>query len=178
MNIEQRVIIATDGACKGNPGPGGYAALLVLGERSRLVSGFAPDTTNNRMELAAVIEGLSALKRPCAVQVISDSKYVIDGITKWIHGWRRNNWVKKGGLPVLNSDLWKALHGVATKHQIEWMWVRGHSGHALNERVDAEAVRMAEIAELKDEVTLYCREERKAGITEKFAYGTEPYSPT
>ena len=170
------IIIATDGACRGNPGPGGYAALLQFGSVERMVSGFAPDTTNNRMELAAVIEGLSALKRPCTVKLLSDSKYVLDGITKWVFGWSKNGWrIKTSGLPVKNADLWQELLKVSRAHQIDWQWVKGHSGNTLNERVDAEAVRMAEIAELHDEPTMYCRAERKLGGVAKFDSTSEPF---
>ena len=131
-----KVEIFTDGACRGNPGPGGWAALIRMGARERELSGGEPLTTNNRMELLAAIEALNALKRPCRVQLTTDSSYVRDGITKWIHGWRRNGWRTADRKPVKNADLWQALLDVAEPHRIEWHWVKGHSGHAENDRVD------------------------------------------
>jgi len=131
-----KVEIFTDGACRGNPGPGGWAALIRMGARERELSGGEPLTTNNRMELLAAIEALKALKRPCRVQLTTDSSYVRDGITKWIHGWRRNGWRTADRKPVKNADLWQALLDAAEPHRIEWHWVKGHSGHAENDRVD------------------------------------------
>jgi len=131
-----RVEIATDGACKGNPGPGGWGAVIRSGTREKELSGGEPLTTNNRMELTAVIEALNALKRPCAVALSTDSRYVMDGLTKWIHGWRRNGWKTASKQPVKNADLWQALVEATTRHRIAWEWVKGHAGHPDNERAD------------------------------------------
>ena len=129
----------TDGACRGNPGPGGWAALLRAGDNERIVDGAEPNTTNNRMELMAAIEGLAALKRPCAVRLTTDSEYVRQGITSWIAGWKRRGWKRKGGHPVKNQELWQRLDEQNMRHSVDWRWVRGHSGHPENERVDAAA---------------------------------------
>jgi ribonuclease HI len=141
------VEIFTDGACKGNPGPGGWGALLRMGDKERELSGGEAQTTNNRMELMAAIKGLEALKRPCRVTLTTDSRYVMDGLTKWIHGWRRNGWKTADRKPVKNADLWQALLAASAPHRIEWKWVKGHAGHAENERVDqlacAEAAKFA-----------------------------------
>jgi len=134
-----KVEIFTDGACRGNPGPGGWAALIRSGEREKEISGGEPLTTNNRMELTAAIEALNALKRPCAVELHSDSQYVRDGITKWIHSWQRNGWRTADRKPVKNAELWQQLLDAASRHQVRWHWVRGHSGHPENDRVDALA---------------------------------------
>jgi len=133
------VEIFTDGACRGNPGPGGWAALLRTGEKEREISGGEPLTTNNRMELRAAIEALNALKRPCTVEIHTDSVYVRDGIMKWIHGWKRNGWRTADKKPVKNAELWQELLDAESRHQVRWHWVKGHSGHAENERVDALA---------------------------------------
>jgi ribonuclease HI len=133
------VEIFTDGACRGNPGPGGWAALLRIGEKERELSGGELLTTNNRMELTAAIRSLQALKRPCRVQLHTDSQYVRDGITKWIHGWRRNGWKTADRKPVKNAELWQALLAAAAPHRIEWHWVKGHAGHPENGRADALA---------------------------------------
>ncbi|MGA0840514.1 MAG: ribonuclease HI [Pseudomonadales bacterium] len=133
------VEIFTDGACRGNPGPGGWAALLRLGETERLLSGASPLTTNNRMELQAAIEGLAALKRSSRVVLTTDSQYVRQGVTAWIANWKRNGWRTSAREPVKNRDLWERLDALAASHQIEWCWVRGHSGHPDNERVDQAA---------------------------------------
>ena len=138
------VEIFTDGACRGNPGPGGWAAIVRSGGRERELSGGEPQTTNNRMELKAAIEGLNALTRPCKVALYTDSNYVRDGITKWIHGWRRNGWRTADKKPVKNAELWQALVEAAAPHSVEWHWVRGHSGHAENERADALACAAAD----------------------------------
>jgi ribonuclease HI len=130
------VEIATDGACKGNPGPGGWGAIIRSGGREKELSGGEPLTTNNRMELTAVIEALNALKRPCAVTLSTDSRYVMDGLTKWIHGWRRNGWKTADRKPVKNADLWQALIEATARHRITWQWVKGHAGHPDNERAD------------------------------------------
>ena len=139
-----KVEIFTDGACRGNPGPGGWAALIRMGARERELSGGEPLTTNNRMELLAAIEGLNALKRPCRVRLTTDSNYVRDGITKWIHGWRRNGWRTADRKPVKNADLWQALLEAAEPHRVEWHWVKAHSGHAENDRVDELACAAAD----------------------------------
>lgn len=133
------VEIFTDGACRGNPGPGGWAALLRQGVHERLVSGAAQETTNNRMELMAAIEGLAALRRPSQVSLTTDSQYVRQGVTSWIAGWKRNGWRTANKAPVKNRDLWERLDALAAGHQVQWHWVRGHSGHPENERVDAAA---------------------------------------
>ena len=133
---KQVVEIFTDGACKGNPGPGGYGAILRYGERVKEVSGCKGKTTNNRMELLAVIEALRQLKRPCKVKVFTDSSYVVKGMTQWISGWERRNWINSQKKPVLNRDLWEDLLKWSRSHKIEWVWVRGHNGHPENERCD------------------------------------------
>lgn len=136
MSDLTQVEIATDGACKGNPGPGGWGAVIRSGARERELSGGEAMTTNNRMELTAVIEALNALKRPCAVTLSTDSRYVMDGLTKWIHGWRRNGWKTAARQPVKNADLWQALVEATARHRITWEWVKGHAGHPDNERAD------------------------------------------
>ena len=138
------VEIFTDGACKGNPGPGGWGAILRANGKERELSGGETPTTNNRMELMAAIEALNALKRPCHVQLWTDSNYVRDGITKWIHGWRRNGWKTADKKPVKNAELWQALLDAAAPHRIDWHWVKGHAGHPENERADALASAEAE----------------------------------
>lgn len=132
----KKVEIFTDGACKGNPGPGGWGAVLRTGGHEKELSGHAPATTNNRMELTAVIEALAALKSPCEVALHTDSRYVIDGITKWIFGWQKNDWKNAAKKPVLNIDLWQALLIAVRPHKISWHWVKGHAGHPENERAD------------------------------------------
>ena len=136
MTETQVVEIATDGACKGNPGPGGWGALIRLGDKEKEISGGEPNTTNNRMELRAAIEALNALKRPCRVKLSIDSTYVKDGITKWIFGWQKNGWRTAARKPVKNADLWQELLKAVEPHQIEWQWVKGHAGDADNERAD------------------------------------------
>jgi ribonuclease HI len=133
------VEIATDGACKGNPGPGGWGAVLRLGSREREMSGHEALTTNNRMELMAAIMALRALKKPCRVELSTDSKYVLEGITKWVFGWQRNGWRTADKKPVKNAELWQALIEAARPHAIDWKWVKGHAGHPENERADALA---------------------------------------
>jgi len=135
------VRIYTDGACKGNPGPGGWGALLRSGERERELFGGERETTNNRMELTAVIRALDALKRPSRVEVYTDSEYVKNGITEWLPNWKRRGWKTADRKPVKNVDLWQALEAAAARHQVHWHWVRGHAGHAENERADALANR-------------------------------------
>jgi ribonuclease HI len=130
------VELFTDGACSGNPGPGGWAAILRMGEKERELSGGETPTTNNKMELMGVIAGLEALKRPCIVRIHTDSKYVMDGATKWIHGWKRNGWRTADKKPVKNMELWQRLDAARASHEVEWRWVKGHSGHPENERAD------------------------------------------
>ena len=140
--LSQRVVeVFTDGACSGNPGPGGWGALLRYGEKERELFGGEPDTTNNRMELTAVIRALEALTREATVRVYTDSTYVQQGISKWIHGWKRNGWRTSAREPVKNADLWQALDATAQRHHVEWCWVKGHAGHPENERADALANR-------------------------------------
>ena len=133
------VEIFCDGACSGNPGPGGYGAILRCGGREKEISGWAPDTTNNRMELTAVIEALRQLTRPCRITVTTDSQYVVKGMTEWIAGWQRNGWRNSKKEQVLNRDLWESLLEASRQHSITWKWVRGHDGHAENERCDCLA---------------------------------------
>ncbi len=130
------VEIATDGACKGNPGKGGWGALIRFGGHEKELSGGEAHTTNNRMELMAAIEGLNALTKPCRVTLSTDSRYVMDGLTKWIKGWQRNGWKTASRQPVKNAELWQALLAAAAPHRIEWKWVKGHAGHPDNERAD------------------------------------------
>lgn len=134
------VTIVTDGACKGNPGPGGWAAILQAGGREKILSGAEALTTNNRMEMTAALEGLRALKRPSTVELLTDSRYLMDGITKWMPNWKRNGWRTADKKPVRNADLWMELDRVIAPHKVQWQWVKGHSGHPLNERADALAV--------------------------------------
>ncbi len=133
------VIIYTDGACSGNPGPGGWGALLRYGGRERELFGGEPDTTNNRMELQAVIEALNALRRPCQIDLFTDSTYVMKGITEWITGWRRKGWKTSSGKAVKNQDLWQQLDQAQQRHDVKWHWVKGHSNHPDNDRADALA---------------------------------------
>jgi len=130
------VEIFTDGACSGNPGPGGYGAILKYGQEIREISGYEVETTNNRMEMMAVIEALRQLKRPCRIKVISDSQYVVKGMTEWIQNWRKRNWLTAQKKPVLNQELWKELLSLSQKHSVEWQWIKGHNGHPYNERCD------------------------------------------
>jgi ribonuclease HI len=139
--MAERVQLFTDGACKGNPGPGGWGALLRYNDTEKELFGGERETTNNRMELLAVICGLNALKRPCAVEVTTDSQYVKNGITQWIHNWKRNGWKTAAKKPVKNADLWRELDDAIARHDVSWHWVKGHSGHAENERADALANR-------------------------------------
>lgn len=132
----KRVEVFTDGACKGNPGPGGWGALLRMGRHEKELAGGEPHTTNNRMEMTAVIRALNALIEPCEVILHTDSRYVIDGITKWVGGWKKRGWVNASKQPVKNADLWHDLIEAVARHTVTWEWVRGHSGHPENERVD------------------------------------------
>lgn len=135
------VDIHTDGACKGNPGPGGWGAILQSGPHSKELWGGEADTTNNRMELLAVIRALEAIKKPVPIRIHTDSKYVQQGISTWIHGWKKNGWKTADKKPVKNADLWKALDALAQQHSIEWLWVKGHAGNIGNERADELANR-------------------------------------
>ncbi|WP_417310225.1 ribonuclease HI [Devosia sp.] len=130
------VVIHTDGACSGNPGPGGWGAVLQYGDKLKELKGGAALTTNNQMELTAAIEALGALSRPCAVELHTDSSYVKDGLTKWIHGWKKNGWKTAAKKPVKNAELWQALEAASQRHQIDWRWVKGHAGNEMNERAD------------------------------------------
>jgi len=136
LGSEPEVIIYTDGACKGNPGPGGWGVLMISGERRRELCGGETMTTNNRMELTAAIEALRALKRHCRVRLFTDSSYVKQGIETWIHGWKRNGWRTADKKPVKNADLWQMLDQLAATHSVEWRWVKGHAGDPGNERAD------------------------------------------
>ena len=138
------VTIYTDGACSGNPGPGGWGALLIFGGREKELSGGETLTTNNRMELTAAIMALEGLTRPCTVDLFTDSQYVRDGITKWLRNWKTRGWRTADKKPVKNEDLWRRLDELAGQHEIEWIWVKGHAGHDGNERADALANRGAE----------------------------------
>ena len=130
------VRLITDGSCLGNPGPGGWAAILRHGRHKKELSGSDPQTTNNRMEMTAVIEGLETLKQPCRIRVEIDSEYVKNGITKWIHGWKKRGWKTSAKQPVKNEDLWRKLDGAIARHEIEWKWVKGHADHDDNNRCD------------------------------------------
>ena len=136
----RQVVVYTDGACEGNPGPGGWAAVLSSGRHRKEISGGEPATTNNRMELRASIEALAVLKEPCRVELYTDSQYLRDGITRWLHGWKRNRWLTRAKQPVKNDDLWRQLDACASRHQVSWCWVKGHAGHEHNERCDELAV--------------------------------------
>jgi ribonuclease HI len=143
------VEIYADGACRGNPGPGGWGAILRTNGVERELFGGEPATTNNRMELTAVIRALEALKRPCSARVYTDSQYVQKGITEWVHSWKRRGWRTADKKPVKNEDLWRRLDELAREHSVEWHWVRGHSGHVENERADALANRGIDEMEAK-----------------------------
>ena len=133
------VVIYTDGACSGNPGPGGWGAVLMFRGKEKEICGGEPATTNNRMELTAAIEALTALTRPCKVELHTDSQYVRTGITEWLPGWKARGWRTASKAPVKNDDLWKRLDVARQRHEVDWRWVKGHSGHELNERADALA---------------------------------------
>ena len=141
----KQVDIYTDGACRGNPGPGGFGAILVFAGIEKEFSGGEPQTTNNRMELLAAITALGALKEPCAVTLYSDSKYLVDAVNqKWVYGWRKKGWKKADGKPALNTDLWERLLALLETHSVRFIWVKGHNGHPYNERCDRLAVKEAE----------------------------------
>jgi ribonuclease HI len=137
------VQLITDGACIGNPGPGGWACILRYADHTRELHGYSAQTTNNRMELTAAIEGLRALNKTCEVEVVTDSEYVKNGITTWIHGWKRNGWKTAAKKPVVNQDLWAELDELASQHKIRWTWTKGHAGHDDNNRCDELATRAA-----------------------------------
>ncbi|MBE2185741.1 MAG: ribonuclease HI [Rhodothermales bacterium] len=141
MPQDRHVLIFTDGSCSGNPGPGGWAALLRSEPHEREISGAEGHTTNNRMELTAAVEALRLLKTPCRVTLYTDSQYVVKGMTEWIGGWKRRGWTNSQKKPVENRDLWEALDTAAAPHAVTWVWVKGHAGHPENERVDQLAVR-------------------------------------
>ena len=138
---ETELEIYTDGACRGNPGPGGWGAILRMGGQEKELWGGDPATTNNRMEMTAVIQALLAMKRPVTACVYTDSQYVLKGIQEWIHGWKRNGWRTSDKKPVKNADLWQELDRLVAQHRLQWVWVRGHAGHPENERADALANR-------------------------------------
>ncbi|MBR6518276.1 MAG: ribonuclease HI [Oscillospiraceae bacterium] len=141
----KRIEIFTDGACKGNPGPGGWCAILRYNGVEKVISGGEKETTNNRMELSAVLFALKALKEPCHITLQSDSKYVLDSLSKgWVYGWQKKGWKKSDGKPALNVDLWQPLLEEIRKHELEYVWIKGHAGHPENERCDAQAVKESE----------------------------------
>lgn len=165
----KKVVIHTDGGCHGNPGPGGWAAILSHGSHTKEISGGEPATTNNRMELLAAIEALKALTQPCHVEFHTDSKYLKNGISAWLHNWKRNGWKTSAKKPVKNADLWKQLDLLAPLHQIEWKWVKGHAGHAGNERCDElaniEIVKIKQVfssAQLKELLAQFTAEEAES----------------
>lgn len=145
----KQISIFTDGSCLGNPGPGGWAALLQYNGHTKLISGGEDNTTNNRMELTAVIQALKHLRQPCDIQLYTDSKYVMDGATRWIHNWRRNDWRNSQKKPVKNAELWQQLDTLCQKHQIQWHWVKAHAGHEFNEQVDTAARQQATYIQTK-----------------------------
>ena len=134
-----QVVIYSDGACSGNPGPGGWGAVMIAGQHVKEICGGEPATTNNRMELMAAIQALEALKKPCKVELHTDSTYVMKGISEWIFGWKKRGWKTADGKPVKNDDLWRRLDAARARHDVSWKWVKGHAGHELNERADALA---------------------------------------
>jgi ribonuclease HI len=134
-----KVVIHTDGACSGNPGPGGWGAILQYGDKEKVLKGGEPATTNNRMELMAAIQALEALTKPCKVELHTDSQYVQKGIGEWIHAWKKRGWLTADKKPVKNDDLWRRLDAARLRHEVDWRWVKGHAGHELNERADALA---------------------------------------
>ena len=168
----KKITIFTDGGCLGNPGPGGWAAILRYGEREREVSGGDPATTNNRMELQAAIAGLSSLKEACEVTVHTDSQYLRQGITEWIHGWKARGWITSTRQPVKNADLWRGLDAQTKRHKVTWKWLKGHAGHPGNERCDGLAA--AEIEKIK---ISYSREQL-AALLEAFRASDSPKQAT
>jgi len=166
MSLKQ-VVIHTDGACEGNPGPGGWAVVLRCGEVSKCLSGGAPATTNNRMEMKAAIEALIALKQPCEVQLFTDSEYLKNGITKWVFAWKARGWLTKEKKPVKNQDLWRELDVLTSRHRVKWQWVKGHAGNVDNEKCDLLA--KEEIGKLHRQ---YTRSQLKELVV-KFREGVE-----
>ena len=164
----KKVTIHTDGACDGNPGPGGWAAVLRFGEHVRELTGGEPATTNNRMELQAAISALTALKQPCDVTLFTDSEYLRQGITEWLSRWKANNWRTVDRKPVKNDDLWRQLDEVASRHSISWQWLKGHAGHPDNERCDQVAG--AQIQEIRRHYT----PEKLAALREAFVANRDP----
>ena len=160
----KKVVIHSDGGCHGNPGPGGWAAVLTHGKHSRVIRGGSPATTNNRMELQAAIEALNALKEPCEVAFYTDSQYVKKGVESWVHGWKKNGWKTSTREPVKNEDLWRALDAAQSRHRVHWNWLKGHAGHKGNEQCDAVA--NEEIAKIKNTFT---PAELKAALARFFA---------
>ena len=159
-NLPNTVYIYTDGACKGNPGPGGWGSILQYGDHMKELKGFSPETTNNIMELTAVIEALKLLTRPCAVVITTDSNYVKNGITEWIHDWKKKGWKTAGKKPVKNKDIWQELEKEVQRHQITWKWVKGNIGHPENERADDLANKaIEESKEILSEVKAYVERE-------------------
>ena len=156
LSTATRVVVHTDGACSGNPGPGGWGAILEWNNHKKELKGGEPHTTNNRMELMAAIMALETLKRPCTVHIHTDSQYLRDGITKWIFAWKRNGWKTADKKPVKNVDLWKRLDAALAHHKVHWHWVKGHAGHAMNERADELA------REAIDEVRAAARDAKPA----------------
>ena len=140
------VVIYTDGACSGNPGPGGWGAVLTFGDREKEICGGEPDTTNHRMEMMAAIQALEMLTKPCKVELHTDSQYLRNGVTQWIHGWKARGWKTADKRPVKNEDLWKRLDAARLRHDVDWRWVKGHAGHVMNERADGLARRGLEEA--------------------------------
>ncbi|MFZ5668770.1 MAG: ribonuclease HI [Pseudomonadota bacterium] len=131
-----KVLVYTDGACRGNPGPGGWGAILISGRHEKAIRGGEAETTNNRMELMAAIQALEALNRPCRVELHTDSQYLRNGVTQWIHAWKARGWKTADKSPVKNEDLWRRLDAARARHEVDWRWVKGHAGHELNERAD------------------------------------------
>lgn len=154
-NVSDGIEIFTDGACSGNPGPGGWGAIMRWRGHEKELSGGEEDTTNNRMELMAAIQALESIKRPSKVDIHTDSTYVRDGITKWIHGWKRNGWKTSAKKPVKNEDLWKRLDSALGDHDVSWHWVKGHAGHPENERADELATTAAQAIKNGDSVSRY-----------------------
>jgi len=144
--VTPQVVIYTDGACSGNPGPGGWGAVMISGEHVKDICGGEPGSTNNRMELMAAIQALEALKKPCKVELHTDSTYVMKGISEWIFGWKKRGWKTADNKPVKNDDLWRRLDAARARHEVSWNWVKGHAGHELNERADALARKGLEAA--------------------------------
>ena len=144
-----KVVIFTDGACSGNPGPGGWGAVLTFGDREKEICGGEPNTTNNRMEMMAAIQALETLNKPCEVELHTDSQYLRNGVTQWIHAWKARGWKTADKKPVKNEDLWKRLDSARLRHDVDWRWVKGHAGHVMNERADGLARKGLEEARVR-----------------------------